>query len=226
MSDVQALLTPLQPRALYLEGVRVFETDVYREAMLKQLDYLRENYEAFVGSPHVRGYGTQLSMLGFPETKPANLKLIDRWLEQGPLSINNVVDAYNLAALTYGASLGGHALAQRPQALELRLALPGERILPLFQSRMRPIAPGSLVYGVEEELLACIGSRDVDADGFRITDATQSLLLVSLGHADTSAEFNEQVLDLALQLMRISCPDVQAWPVPVTITAASGAAPA
>lgn len=226
MSDVQALLAQLQPRALYLEGVRVFETEAYGPSMLRQLDYLRENYAAFVDSPYVRGYGTQLSLLGFPETRPANLKLIDRCLEQGPLSINNVVDAYNVAALTYGASLGGHALAQRPAALELRLARPGERILPLFQSRTRPIAVGSLVYGIGDELLACIGSRDVDADGFRITAATQGLLLVSLGHADTSAQFNEQVLDLALELVRITCPAVQAWPVPVTMAAASAAAPA
>lgn len=219
MTESMPALNISQARAVYLEGIEVAPSRVYEQALGERINQLRAEFACFIATPAVRGYQDQLRVLGFNDTRPANLKLMERCLEKGALCINNVVDAYNLAALTFGASLGGHGLSQRPARIEVRLAQPGDRIVPLFQSRSRPVAAGSIVYGTGDELMACIGGKDVDAELFRISEATTAVLLVSLGHHQVDAAFNEGLLRLAVQHISATCPQVRAWSVPVTAPA-------
>lgn len=216
---IESALNIQQARAVYLEGIEITSSRVHEQALAARIEQLRAEFANFVATPAVQGYQEQLQALGFMDTRPANLKLMERCLEKGVLCINDVVDAYNLAALTFGASVGGHSVSEKPACLEVRLAQPGDRITPLFQSRSRPVAAGSIVYGTGDELMACIGGKDVDAEPFRISEETKAVLLVSLGHHQVDASFSDDLLSLAIQLIRATCPQLRVWTVPVTAPA-------
>ena len=54
--------------------------------------------------------------------------------------------------------------------------------------------------------LASIGKVDADAHDFRLTNASSSLLVVVLGHDDTTFEFNQTVIAEFVDTLRQTMP--------------------
>ncbi|EAR09348.1 phenylalanine--tRNA ligase beta subunit-related protein [Reinekea blandensis] len=206
-----ALLLGLQGCvAAHITGVQVAEDreSVYRTAMEARLDQLRHQYDACVQQPEVSGYQTQLAQMGYPNTEPANLRLIRSCLERGVNPILNVVDAYNSVALNYGASFGVHDAAKLKGTIEVCRAQEGRKIRPLFSKRDKKLAHGDLIYQHENQVLAAIGSRDCDADAFKITPDTTELFAMILGHEHTSVTHNRNIVNDFVSALRLTCPEV------------------
>ncbi|GAA5786833.1 hypothetical protein GCM10007860_22950 [Chitiniphilus shinanonensis] len=184
-----------------ISGVTVFQTRHYERHLLGALQHIVDDREHFMLRPEIAGYQQQLHQLGFTGTRPANERLIHHFMSSGPRLINNVVDAYNAAALLFGASIGGHAVGGLDGCLEIDIASGGETITPLFSRKAKRVAPGSLVYSVEGRALATIGALDADADQFKIDEQAREVILVVLGHQHTSYRYNYNVARRAADLL-------------------------
>ncbi|WP_127960422.1 B3/4 domain-containing protein [Serratia microhaemolytica] len=116
--------------------------------------------------------------------KTAGEKLRENFSSRGFRSINNIIDAYNEAAFFYGLGIGGHDLSSVDSLakIEVSLATDNERIVPLFQSKEKKINPGELIYTADDKSMAWIGTNDIDADCFKISERTTDCLFVILGH--------------------------------------------
>ncbi|WP_309787563.1 phenylalanine--tRNA ligase beta subunit-related protein [Pantoea dispersa] len=119
----------------------------------------------------------------------AGEKLRSNFSNRGFRSINNVVDAYNEAAFFFGLGIGGHDFsnARKDAHLEIMLSSSEDTIVPLFDTRTKKINPGELIYKLEKDTVAWIGSKDVDSDEFRIGDETKSCAFVIIGHSSVTA---------------------------------------
>lgn len=126
---------------------------------------------------------------GKSEFFTAGEKLRSNFSNRGFRSINNVVDAYNEAAFFFGLGIGGHDFsnARKDAHLEIMLSSSEDTIVPLFDTRTNKINPGELIYKLEKDTVAWIGSKDVDSDEFRIGDETKSCAFVIIGHSSVTA---------------------------------------
>lgn len=127
--------------------------------------------------------------IGKNEFQTAGEKLRRNFADRGFRSINNVVDAYNEAAYFFGLGIGGHDISdiRKDAHLEIMLASNEDTIVPLFDTRTKKINPGELIYKLEKETVAWIGSKDVDSDVFRIGDETRTCAFVIIGHSSVTA---------------------------------------
>lgn len=126
---------------------------------------------------------------GKKEFQTAGEKLRRNFSERGFRSINNVIDSYNEAAFFYGLGIGGHDVShvRKDAHLELTLSSDEDTIIPLFDTRIKKVMPGELIYKLENSTAAWIGSKDVDSDEFRIGDETNTCAFVIIGHSSVSA---------------------------------------
>ncbi|OVZ84556.1 phenylalanine--tRNA ligase beta subunit-related protein [Yersinia intermedia] len=116
--------------------------------------------------------------------KTAGENLRDNFRERGFRSINNIIDAYNEAAFFYGIGIGGHDLStvDSLSKIEVTLASESDFITPLFQKKEKRIIQGELIYKTDDKTMAWVGSKDVDANDFKISWKTKDCLFVILGH--------------------------------------------
>lgn len=150
-------------------------------------------------SPLPEGYRKLLVELGHPESVPAGERLRGLVRTRGFSSHGAVVDAVNAATLRHGAGIGLH----RPDPtdvgpLVVTRAEGGERIVPAFSSRSKPIPAGDLVYGLPApdgtfESFAWLGRRDCDAAGRQLQPDDSEALLVVLGCPGQGAEHAAEI---------------------------------
>ncbi|EBS1326648.1 hypothetical protein D6T51_21455 [Salmonella enterica subsp. enterica serovar Muenchen] len=126
---------------------------------------------------------------GRSKFRTAGEKLRSNFTERGFRSINNVVDAYNEAAYFYGVGIGGHDVSEtkKDAHIEITLSSNEDTIIPLFDTRTKKINPGELIYKLEKETVAWIGSKDIDSDKFRIVDTTRTCAFIIIGHSLVTA---------------------------------------
>ncbi|MER0242521.1 hypothetical protein AAHZ94_10895 [Streptomyces sp. HSW2009] len=100
-------------------------------------------------APLPPGYRKLLAGLGHPEVVPAGERLRELLATRGWRSHGDVVDAVSVATLRHGAGIGLHRLlpADADRDLVVTRAAGGERIVPAFSTRSRPVPSGDLVYG-------------------------------------------------------------------------------
>ena len=156
--------------------------------------------------PEVLGFKDLFARMGYPGQVPAGQRLIDFFRQRGFKHYNNVVDAYNIVSALFGSGLGMHDASMIKSNVHVFRASGTEQIIPLFKSNPVKALEGDLVYSCSDRLIAWLGKRDVDSDEFKIKDETSSLLLIALGNAATSEDYNRQACLKTVEFIRRTCP--------------------
>ncbi|MFG2348680.1 hypothetical protein [Streptomyces phaeochromogenes] len=157
------------------------------------------------------GYRKLISSLGYPDTTPAGERLRQLVAERPWQGHGGVVDAINIASVVVGGGIGLHDLAGLPKGtpLVIRRSPGGERIVPAFSSRSRPIPAGDLTYGMHHPdgtfaPMAWLGKRDSDSAEHQVTAQSRIVCAIALGHPDDSPEHTDSVITVvaaALELL-------------------------
>jgi len=170
------------------------------------------------------GYRKLMAALGHPGTTPAGERLRDAVAQRPWRGHGGVIDAVTIASVTVGGGIGLHDLGRLPvgSSVLVRRSPGGERIVPAFSSRSRPIPSGDLTYGIQRpgetfEPLAWLGKRDSDSAEHQVTSDSHSVCVIALGHPDDGPRHTEAVItavESALRLLRIPV-EVRAIPEPL-----------
>ncbi|UPM42102.1 phenylalanine--tRNA ligase beta subunit-related protein [Halocatena salina] len=163
--------------------------------------------EEILSRKEVTSYHDVFEAVGHPGQEPAGEQLIRLIEEQGLNRHNNVVDAYNIASAERGMGLGMHDVTALSGDVYVHRASGGERILPIFHEKPVQATAGDVLHEVDGQILGILGPVDRDAGAYRVTEATEQALLLSLGNEETSEEDNRAVCRRAYDLICETCPD-------------------
>ncbi|WP_128557895.1 hypothetical protein [Streptomyces triticagri] len=137
------------------------------------------------------GYRKLLATLGHPGTTPAGERL-RRLVAQRPWrGHGGVIDAVTIASVVLGGGIGLHDVTDIPDGstVLVRRSPGGERIVPAFSSRSRPVPSGDLTYGLRAPdgtftPLAWLGRQDSDSADHQVTASSRTVCVIALGHPD------------------------------------------
>ncbi|MGX8903833.1 hypothetical protein ACR820_00865 [Streptomyces netropsis] len=176
------------------------------------------SYDADTALP--QGYRKLLAGLGYPDVVPAGERLRTLLATRGWRSHGPVVDAVSVATLRHGAGIGLHRLLPTDAERDLLIgrAKGGERIVPAFSTRSRPIPAGDLIYGaagpeVDLEPFAWLGRRDCDSAERQLTESDHQGLLVVLGCPDEDAGHTDAIGATVAEVLRSVRPDITLTPL-------------
>ncbi|KWT61105.1 hypothetical protein ADL21_14955 [Streptomyces albus subsp. albus] len=171
-------------------------------------------------APLPQGYRKLFAGLGYPDVVPAGERLRTLLATRGWRSHGPVVDAVSVATLRHGAGIGLHRLlpADAGRDLVVGRAKGGERIVPAFSTRSRPIPAGDLIYGgsgpgADPEPFAWLGRRDCDSAERQLTDDDHQGLLVVLGCPDEEAGHTDAIGATVAEVLRTVRPDITLTPL-------------
>lgn len=145
--------------------------------------------EALKDAPIIRAYRDFFWRVGIDPTKirPAAEALIRRVLSGKSLpSINNVVDAYNLASMKTEIALAAFDEDRLQGELLMRVANKGERFLGIGMAGAKELQGGEIVVSDAVKLVAIYPYRD--AEESKVMEETKNVLLMSCGVPGISAE--------------------------------------
>jgi DNA/RNA-binding domain of Phe-tRNA-synthetase-like protein len=207
-------------RSAYALGIRspvgcIIEGISVREGRWEPLDQpvarVMEMVQAGIPTqrPEAAGFIALFEQLGYAQQTPAGQRLVEGIARKGFPRYNNIVDAGNVMSAMYCSGLGLHDASELHDDIVVSRATGKEEIVPLFKDKPQRVRYGDLVYASGERLLAWLGRRDVDAHDFRITNETRSLLCLVLGNAQTHHDFNQEICEGFIQLVRLTCPDAR-----------------
>lgn len=156
-----------------------------------------------------KGFKKLFERLGYPDQQGAFERLAASFSRVGFKQINAVVDAGNLASLVTGSPIGCHDLHSLGGSLTIRRAVEGDRIVPLFQSKSRPIPAGDLVYESRQGITCWMGKRDLDSDAHAITPQTNTIAVMAIGNEDAGHAFNAHVCDTLFKFIQLAFADAR-----------------
>lgn len=91
-----------------------------------------------------------------------------------------------------------------------------EFITPLFKHKRERVPKGDLFYGHRGtdhdnalEALAWLGKRDTDSDDYQVTEETTAVFLIALGNTHTSENFNRDLCEETIRLIRETSPVIK-----------------
>ncbi|MCA1216988.1 hypothetical protein [Streptomyces sp. 8L] len=207
-------VTP-EVRALGLHHVRVWRLSSDRPLLADDglsADRVRALYDD--ASPLPEGYRKLLAELGHPDSVPAGERLRELVRTRGFGSHGAVVDAVTAATLRYGAGIGLHRPGPAgPGPLVVARAAGGERIVPAFSTRSKPVPAGDLVYGLRAadgtfEPFAWLGRRDCDAADWQLRPDDTEALVVVLGCPGQGADHSDAIGQTLRDVLAEARPDV------------------
>ncbi|MBY8950140.1 MULTISPECIES: phenylalanine--tRNA ligase beta subunit-related protein [unclassified Pseudomonas] len=193
--------------AAVIEDITVSNDQSFVGVLQSNLNHVASRLNELDSNIVYEGFARQLKKLGYENTVSANEKLLRRFIAKGVYPINNIVDAYNAVAIRHGVSIGVHTYHQKDDIYVMRSDKP--RVLrPLFAKKAITIPVGDIVYTCGDVPLASIGKVDADAHDFRLTKDSSRLLVVILGHDDTSLQFNQGVIEELVDTLRQKMPNL------------------
>lgn len=193
--------------AAVLTGISVSADKTFVPALTANLNHVASRLRSLESNRVYNGFAHQLERLGYDETISACEKILKHFIANGIRSINNVVDAYNAVGIKHSVSMGVHTFEQAEDIHVYRSAVPMS-IRPLFAKKEVAIPVGDLVYSVGDSALATIGKIDADAHDYRLTQDSHSLVVVVLGHEDTSYDYNKGVINDLIDSLGEVMPDM------------------
>lgn len=209
-ADVQQLGI-LHPAAIVVSNLEYVENSVgvligdgERAIATAQMEFHQR-----LTKPEIRGFRELFAEMGYENLEPAGERLVRTFIERGFKSINALVDAYNIEAIEAMCGLGMHDFTGRKTDCRVARAKGTEVITPIFKNKQKRINLGDLIYTTDSEVLAWLGSRDVDSDTFKITPSTKTILLIALGNRHTSENYNRRILEKCFERIRLFSPDAQ-----------------
>lgn len=168
---------------------------------------IKENPDAILDKPEVRGFRELFDRIGHPDQTPSGEQLVNLIGKKGLNRHNNVVDAYNVAGAESGVILGMHDVSHIDGDIVIQRASGGERFLPIFHKDYETAQPGDLLWGTDRHILALLGPVSRDSDKHKITESTEEALLMAPGNHETSEEYNREVCRRAYDLISKTNPD-------------------
>lgn len=180
------------------------ELDEHVRELEKRID---ADSEEILSRKEVTAYHDVFEAVGHPGQEPAGEQLVRLIEQQGLNRHNNVVDAYNIASAERGMGLGMHDVTALSGDVYVHRATGGERILPIFHEKPVQATAGDVLHEVDEQILGILGPVDRDAGAYRVTEATEQALLLSLGNEETSKADNRAACRRAYDLICETCPD-------------------
>jgi len=169
----------------HVEGVKVGRSDERLKEFSEQLfEETRRRYtlESLKDVPTFRAYRDFFWKVGIDPTKvrPAAEALIRRILAGKPIpSINNVVDAYNLASIKTCIALAAFDRDLLIGELTMRFARPGEGFLGIGMQAPKKLTDEEVIVADEEKLVAIYPYRD--AEQTKVSSATKNVTLLICG---------------------------------------------
>lgn len=165
------------------------------------------NAEEILSREEVTAYKDIFEAVGHPGQEPAGEQLVRLIKQQGLNRHNNVVDAYNIASAERGMGMGMHDVTALSGDVHVHRASGGERILPIFHEKPVQATAGDVLHAVDGQILGILGPVDRDAGAYRVTEATEQALLLSLGNKKTTEEDNRAACRRAYDLICETCPN-------------------
>lgn len=169
----------------HVEGVKVEPSDKRLQKFAEELyEETRGQYnlEALKDVPVLRAYRDFFWKMGIDPTKvrPAAEALMRRILGGRPIpSINNIVDAYNLASVKTGIALAAFDRDLLKGRLLMRQAVRGERFLGIGMQKSIELEGREVVIAAGDELVAIYPYRD--AERTKVSSSTKNVLLLICG---------------------------------------------
>lgn len=169
----------------HVDGVKVGQSDERLKEFSEQLfeeTRRRCTLESLKDVPIFRAYRDFFWRVGIDPTKvrPAAEALIRRILAGKPIpSINNVVDAYNLASIKTYTALAAFDRDLLVGDLTMRFARPGEDFLGIGMQTPRKLAGEEVIVADAEKLIAIYPYRD--AERTKVSSATKNVVLLICG---------------------------------------------
>jgi DNA/RNA-binding domain of Phe-tRNA-synthetase-like protein len=175
----------LQVIVEYVDGVKVESSGAdlqrFKEEVLGEVKQ-KYNLESLKDVVVFRAYRDFFWKVGIDPTKirPAAEALIRRILAGKPIpTINNVVDAYNLASIKTEIALAAFNRDELKGGLLMRTAERGERFLGIGMSEPMELNGGEIIISDEEKLVAVYPYRD--AERSKVSGRTRNLLILVCG---------------------------------------------
>lgn len=119
------------------------------------------------------------------------------------ISINDVVDCYNLISAKYLIAIGSHDLDKVGGQLKIALTSGTERFIPLGMTGQVNIPKGAYAFSDDQDILCFFESRQ--ADKTKITAQTKNFITYLQGNAKTSDEYLNQAVQELLGLYQKYC---------------------
>jgi DNA/RNA-binding domain of Phe-tRNA-synthetase-like protein len=207
--DLMERFSGLQTLITYIRGVKVqkqsTELEDFKEKIIKEI---KEKYdiESLKDVPILRAYRDFFWRVGIDPTKvrPAAEALIRRILGGKPIpSINNVVDAYNLASIKTEIALAAFDGDKIHGNLIMRFARKGEKFLGIGMEEPKELQGVEIVVSDSMKLVAIYPYRD--ADGSKLNDKTRSILLMVCGVPGISKESLMNAKNIAIEYITKFC---------------------
>lgn len=190
------------------------EASVY-DAKIKELEASLERIrQEVLPREDVQGFRELYQTLGHKKVVPAGERLLSSCEKRGFPRYGNLVDAYNIVALSDVTPIGVHdaaSLIDREVTLLFRRAVGTETMVPSFHDKPYSIFRGDLTYGLfengEYSPFAWLGKKDVDNSAYQLREDSTSMLFTAIGNAKTSEALNRRLCEDAFAMLRMSCPE-------------------
>jgi|GEM_PF-3173042 len=137
------------------------------------------------------------------EERPASVQLVERILSgKNIYKINNIVDAANITAAKYLVPVGVFNFDSITPPIKLRMALPGENMIPLFQEDPIEVNLKEIVY---TDASGIFSRYSKDADRTKITDDTKNVFAVVDGTDEIDRGYLEEARSFLISLIKDTC---------------------
>ena len=183
--ELKARFPELFALVAHVEDVKVEPSDERLKNFAEQLfekTRRQHDLESLKDAPVLRAYRDFFWRIGIDPTKvrPAAEALIRRILLGKPIpSINNLVDAYNLASIKTCTALAAFDRDLLNGELLMRPAGRRERFLGIGMQEPKELIGGEIVVADDEKLVAIYPYRD--AEQTKVSDSTENVLLLICG---------------------------------------------
>jgi DNA/RNA-binding domain of Phe-tRNA-synthetase-like protein len=201
----------LRSEAIVFRNVRVQASGSDQRAeIIKEAAEVRArfaNAKAVRRDPLVASFQSILRQVGANSStvRPSVERLLTFALKHGDLpAINNLVDAYNVASIRSGCSLGAHDLDLLMPPVLLRLLDGSESFTPLGSDQQVPVTAGEFGYVDAANRLLC--RLDVlQADLTKVTEATVNALVIVEGTVAHPPQILRKAFDDVIELVTRHC---------------------
>jgi DNA/RNA-binding domain of Phe-tRNA-synthetase-like protein len=207
--DLAESFAGLQALIAYIRGIKVeksnIELEVFKEKIVKEIKN-KYSIESLKDVPILRAYRDFFWRVGIDPTKvrPAAEALIRRILGGKSIpSINNVVDAYNLASIKTEIALAAFDEDKVQGNLIMRFARKGEKFLGIGMKEPKELQGREIVVSDDVKLVAIYPYRD--ADESKLNEKTRNVLLMVCGVPGISKESLITAKNIAVEYITKFC---------------------
>ncbi len=184
-------------------------SDLWDAFRAKEIERFYEKYKDLDvhADPIIEGFNILHDKTGVKRRKniPSTQNLIKLLVKNHDLFyVNRLVDIYNICSLETKLSFGAHDMSKIDGDVTLRFTDGTERFQPLGQPEPKPINPHEYSYiDSSNEVLCRLEIRQVEKTS--ISEDSEDVLLLVLGHEDTTQEYLDQAMQDLIDMIQKYC---------------------